>query len=408
MKIHVAIAIGLVAGLLLGVLASATGSPLLMDFALGVAPIGTAFVNLLRMVVVPLVAATLFVGVAGLGDLKTLGRLGAFTVAFFAGTTVISILIGMGTMTLMLPLASEAVRGVAATATADVPTLPGPVDFLLGLIPANPFKAAADGALLPLIVFTCFFGAAVGALPTEHRARLIQLGDSVVAAMVKLVHWVLWTAPIGVFALAAPVTAQSGWAMLQSLGVFVLAVVIGLFVFVGIIYVPAVKYFSSLSVGDFLRECIEPQLIAFATTSQAATVPAMLESADRLGLSRTAASFVIALGAAVGRAGSALFQGTGIVFLAWLFGAPLPIEAVGVAVLATALVSITVAGVPSASVLTLAPALGTVGVPLDGLGVLLGVDRIPDMFRTATNVTGTMTAASILDRITKGDQPEAA
>ncbi len=405
MKIHVAIAIGLFAGLMLGILASATQIPLLMDIATGVAPLGTAFVNLLRMVVVPLVAATLFVGVAGLGDLKKLGKLGLLTMAFFAGTTVISILLGMGTMRLLLPLASEVARGVAATATADVPTLPGPIDFFLGLIPSNPFRAASDGALLPLIVFICFFGAAVGALGDEHRARLVGIAESVVAAMVKLVHWILWTAPVGVFALAAPVTAQSGWAILQSLFVFVLAVIIGCFVFIAVFYVPAVKYFSSVPVRDFLRECLEPQMIAFATTSQAATVPAMLESADRLHLSRTSSSFIIALGAAVGRAGSALFQGTALVYLAWLFGIPLPLEGLAVAVVATALVSITVAGVPSASVLTLAPALGTIGVPLDGLGVLLGVDRIPDMFRTATNVTGTMTASSILDGITEDRTP---
>jgi len=405
MKIHVAIAIGLIAGLLLGVAASATQIPFLMDLAIGVAPIGTAFVNLLRMVVIPLVAATLFVGVAGLGDLRKLGRLGLLTIVFFAGTTVVSILLGMGTMRLLLPLASDAARGIAATATADVPTLPGPIDFFLGLIPSNPFKAASDGALLPLIVFMCFFGTAVGALEEQHRTRLLDIAESVVAAMIKLVHWILWTAPVGVFALAAPVTAQSGWAMLQSLSVFVLAVIIGCLLFIGVIYVPAVKYFASVRVGDFLRHCLEPQMIAFATTSQAATVPAMLESADRLHLSRTSASFVIALGAALGRAGSALFQGAGLVFLAWLFDVPLPLEGLAVAVIATALVSITVAGVPSASVLTLAPALGTVGIPLDGLGVLLGVDRIPDMFRTATNVTGTLAASSILDGITEDDTP---
>ena len=405
MKIHVAIAIGLGAGLLLGVVASATQIPLLMDIATGVAPMGTAFVNLLRMVVVPLVAAIIFVGVAGLGDLRKLGKLGLLTLAFFAGTTVVSILLGMGTMRLLLPLASDAARGVAATATADVPTLPGPIDFLLRLIPSNPVRAASDGALLPLIVFMSFFGAAVGALEDEHRTRLVAIAESVVAAMVKLVHWILWTAPVGVFALAAPVTAQSGWAMLQSLSVFVLAVIVGCLVFIGVIYIPAVKYLSSVRVRDFLRECLEPQMIAFATTSQAATVPAMLESADRLRLSRTSASFIIALGAAIGRAGSALFQGAGLVFLAWLFGVPLPLEGLAVAVVATALVSVTVPGVPSASVLTLAPALGTIGVPLDGLGVLLGVDRIPDMFRTATNVTGTMTASSILDGITEDRTP---
>ena len=398
MRIHVAIALGLVGGLALGLLASLTGSPVLLKLATGIAPLGTVFVNLLRMVVIPLVAATLFVGVAGLGDLRQLGRLGVLTLGFFAGTTLVSILIGMGVMTVLLPLVSETAKAATAGVSIEAPVIPSVLDFLVNLVPSNPIAAAANGDLLPLVVFTCLFGAAVGVLPREHRDRLTGIGESIVAAMVKLVHWVLMVAPIGVFALAAPVTAESGWALLWSLVVFVIAVLLGLFLFMGAIYLPALVFFSRLSVKQFSTACLEPQLLAFATTSQAATVPAMLKSADTLGLSPTVASFVIALGAAVGRAGSALFQGTSIVFLAWLYGVPMPLGTMGAAVIATGLVSITVAGVPSGSVLTLAPALGTVGIPLDGMAVLLGVDRIPDMFRTATNVTGTMTAAAMLDR----------
>ncbi len=400
MKIHVAIALGLVGGLLFGLLAALSGVPELLAAAEGVAPLGVAFVNLLKMVVVPLVAATLFVGVAGMGNAKKIGRLGGLTLAFFAATTVISIMIGMGAMRLLLPLADEAAaEAAAAGATAEAPALPTTVDFLVNLIPANPFQAAAEGALLPLIVFTCFFAAAVGALPADPRARLVEIAVAVSAALVKLVHWVLWTAPVGVFALAAPVTARSGWSMLQSLGAFVLAVLLGLLVFVVVIYVPAARLLGGIAPARFLGACIGPQIIGFTTTSSAATIPAMLEAAEELGLSRTVASFVVALGAAVGRAGSALFQGAGLIFLAWLYQVPIPAAALGAAVLATALVSITVASVPSASVLTLAPALGAVGVPMDGLAVLLGVDRIPDMFRTAVNVTGTMTAATVVDRM---------
>lgn len=402
MRIHVAIAAGLIAGLAFGLLASITGVPLIMSVAVGVAPIGTAFVNLLKMVVIPLITATLFVGVAGLGNVRQLGKLGAMTLGFFALTTAMSILIGMGVMRALLPLASEAAAQAAATASAEVATLPSLIDFLLGLIPANPFAAAAEGQLLQLIVFTCFMGAAVGSLRAEHRDRLMALGQAVVEALIKLVHWILWAAPVGVFALAAPVTARSGWAMLQSLAVFIIAVLVGLFTFVAVVYLPIIRYFTRVSLRDFLRECLEPQLIAFATTSQATAVPAMLESTDRLGLSRTSSSLVIGLGAAIGRAGSALFQGASVVFLAWLYSVPIPLEALGLAVLVTAMVSITVAGVPSGSVVTLAPALDAVGVPLDGMAVLLGVDRIPDMFRTATNVTGTMTAAAVMDTMTDG------
>lgn len=400
MKIHVAIALGLVGGLVFGLLAALTGSPPLLRAAEGVAPLGTAFVNLLKMVVIPLVAATLFVGVAGMGDLRRLSRLGALTLGFFGVTTFVSIVIGMGAMQLMLPLADQAAaEAVAATATAQAPVRPSTIEFLVNLIPANPFAAAADGALLPLIVFTCFFAAAVGALPSQQRDRLMEIAQPVAGALVKLVHWVLWVAPLGVFALAAPVAARSGWSMLQSLGVFVLAVIAGLFVFVAAVYLPVARFLGRVPTRRFLSACLAPQLIGFTTTSQAASVPVMLEAAEQdLGISRTVASFVIALGAAIGRAGSALFQGAGLIFLAWLYQVPIPAGALGAAVLATALVSFTVASVPSASVLTLAPALDAVGVPLSGMGVLLGIDRLPDMFRTAVNVTGTMTAATVMER----------
>ncbi len=397
MKLHVAIVLGLVGGLLLGLLAALTGSPLLLGVAEGVAPLGTAFVNVLRMVVFPLVAATLFVGVAGMSDLKQLGRLGGLTLLFFWSTTIVAILIGMGLMRVFLPLAGEAARTAAGAAgTVEAPELPGALDFLLDLIPSNPFQSAAEDALLPFIVFTVFFAAAAAALPKEQRQRLIDLANPVAAALIKLVHWILWVAPLGVFALAAPVTARSGWAMLQSLAVFVLAVILALGVFVNLIYVPLVAALGRVSPLRFLRGCLGSQVIAFSTTSSAATIPAMLEGAEELELSRPVSSFVIPLGAALNRSGSALFQGAAIVFLGWLYQVPLPLGGLVTAVLATFLVSLTVTGIPSASVLTIAPALGHVGIPVDGMAVLLGVDRIPDMFRTATNVTGDLAASAVL------------
>jgi Na+/H+-dicarboxylate symporter len=403
MKLHVAIALGLAGGLLFGLLGALSGSTTLIAAAEGIEPLGTAFIRLLKMVVIPLVVATLFVGVAGMGDLKRLTRIGAYTLLFFAVTTVIAVVLGMGTMRIMLPLANEAAARAVEATTPEAARLPGAVDFLLGLIPANPFAAAAEGALLPLIVFTMLFGAATGTLPFDDRKRLIGLATSIATALIRLVRWILWIAPFGVFALAAPVTARSGWAMLQSLGVFVIAVLAGLVVLVVFIYLPAVWLLGRMEPDTFLSACLGPQVIAFTTTSSPATIPAMLEAADeRLHLVREVSSFVIPLGASINRAGSALFQGCGLIFLAWLYGVPVPAAGLGVAVLATALVSITVAGVPAASVLSLAPALGVVGVPLDGMGVLLGVDRIPDMARTATNVTGHMAAAVVVDRGERG------
>ncbi len=399
MKLHVAIALGLLGGLALGLVAAATGAPALLRLAQGVEPIGTIFVNLLKMVVVPLVATALFVGVAGMGDLKRLGRLGALALAFFAATTLTAVLLGMGVMRLALPLADPAAaQGVAGVARVSPAHLPGLVDFLVSLIPANPVQAAVEGALLPLIVFTVLFGAAAGALPEARRRPLIALAEAIATALIRLVHWVLWAAPVGVFALAAPVTARSGWALLQSLLVFVLAVLGGLVLFVFGLYVPLAAALGGRRPARFLKACLGSQLIGFTTTSSPATIPAMLEAADALAVARQVSSLVIPLGASLNRAGSALFQGAGVVFLAWLYGTPLPLTSLGGAVLATFLVAFTVAPVPSASVVSLAPALTHVGVPLDGLGVLLGVDRIPDMLRTATNVTGTITASVVLDQ----------
>ncbi len=403
MKLHIAIALGLVGGLLLGLAAAVTGNPILVGLAASVEPLGKAFVDILKMVVIPLVTAVVFVGVASLGDLRRLGRMGGLTLLFFAAMALIGVLVGMGVMRLMLPLTSEAAAQVVGSEVTDAPTLPGAVDFLLGLIPANPFAAAAEGALLPLIVFTVLLAAAAGTLPRRERDRLISLARSIAAALVKLVDWILWIAPLGVFALAAPVTARAGWAILQSLMTFVLAVLVALVAFISLVYVPAVRFLARRPVGHFLKACITPQVIAAATTSSPATVPAMLEAADEdLNVSQPVSSFVVSLGAGLGRAGSAVFQGAGIVFLAWLFSIPLPAAGIGGAVLATFIVSIAVASVPGGSVLSMAPALGTVGIPLDGIAVLLGVDRIPDMARTATNVTGTLTATVVVDRMEGG------
>ncbi|GIW52836.1 MAG: amino acid:proton symporter [Gemmatimonadales bacterium] len=401
MRLNVAITAGLLAGLALGLLASATGAPWLLAAAESVEPAGTAFVNLLRMVVIPLVAATVFVGVAGLGDLRKLGRLGALAMSFFASTTAIGVLLGMGTMRLFLPLADpEAARAISPERIEQGASMPGVVDFLLGLIPSNPFRAASDGALLPLIFFVLCFAAAASTLPRQQHERLLSLAEAITSALIKLVYWVLWTAPLGVFALAAPVTARSGWAVLQSLLVFILAVLVGLSVFVAAVYLPAVKMLGRYPIGPFLRACVGPQVIGATTTSSAAAIPAMLAAAEGpLGVSRPVAGFVVSLGAALNRAGSALFQGAGLVFLAWLYNVPLPLAGVAGAAIATFLVAFTVAGVPGGSVVSLAPALSHTGVPLDGLGILLGVDRIPDMLRTATNVTGHLATSVVAERM---------
>lgn len=394
--LHIAIAAGLVLGLLTGLLAAA-GSDVLMAVALASAPLGTAFMNAIRMVVIPLVMAVIFTGVANLGDPRKLGRLGGTTLAIFWLTTLPAIVIGMAVMWVGLSFAPEI--AVPAAAARDAPELPGLVDFLVGLIPSNPFAAASSGALLPLIVFTALFAAATGTLDEEPRARLVGFAEAAGDALIKLVWWILWTAPLGIFGLAAPVTAQLGWGLIQSLAVFVVSVIVGLGIYVAVVYLPLLRFVGGIGPLRFLGGTFGAASIAFSTTSTAAALPVTLEETKKkLGVSETVADLVLPLGASMYRSGSALFQGASIIFLAHLFDVPIPPAALGGAVLATFLVALTVAPVPSSGVVTLAPALDTVGVPLAGLSILLGIDRIPDMFRTTVNLLGQITTSVLVDQ----------
>ena len=395
--LHVLIALGLALGLGTGLLAAATGSEVLAPIAAGSAPLGTAFMNAIRMVVIPLVMAVIFTGVAGLGDPRKLGKLGGFTLGFFWITVLPAIVIGMGTMWFALRFAPDmAAPAVEALQPAELPSF---VDFLVSLIPSNPFAAASNGQLLPLIVFTVLFAAATGALSEQHRTTLVTLADAVSEALIKLVWWILWLAPIGVFGLAAPVTAQLGWGLVQSLAIFVLSVIVALAIYITLVYLPLLGFVARVSPVKFVAATFGAASLAFSTTSTVAALPVTLEETKgNLGVSDPVADLVLPLGASMYRAGSALFQGAAVVFLAHLFEVPFPMTAVGGAILATFLVSLTVAPVPSSGVMTLAPALDVVGVPMSGLAILLGIDRIPDMFRSTTNLLGQITASVLVDR----------
>jgi len=388
---HRATAVGLILGLALGLLASATDIELLDRFAAGVEPQGTLFINAIRMVVIPLVMTTVFVGVARLGSPRTVGKLGGSAFGFFWGTTVPAIVIGMGFMAIAMAIWPVAVE--VPTTVESAQELPGLMDLVLRLIPANPFAAAADGGLLPLIVFTLFIAAAAGALEEARRHRLITLAEDISIIFTRLIHWILWTAPAGVFGLAAPVVARMGLGLLTGLAVFVATVIVGLFVFMALFYLPAVRILGKKGVGEFVRGVTGTYVIGFSTTSSVASLPVMFEDAKALGVSPAVSSLVLSLGAAINRAGSALFQAGAVVFLAALYGVPLPLTTLVSAGFVGFVVAMSVAPVPSASIVTLAPILEAAGVPLAGLGLLLGIDRIPDMFRSATNITGHVAAA---------------
>ena len=392
---HLATAVGLALGLLVGLIAAGTEIALLERLVTVAAPLGTLFINAIRMVAIPLVVTTIFVGVAGLGSPGRVGKLGGSALGFFWGTTIPAIAIGMWVTHLALGVWPATVQ-VAAAGEAP-PEIPGLLDFVLGLVPANPFAAASEGALLPLIVFTVLVAAAAGALAGERRERLIGLAADASAVFVKLIEWILWTAPVGVFGLTAPVIAELGLGLLASLLVFVTAVVVGLFVFMALFYLPLVRFVGGKGVAGFARGVVGTYTIGFSTTSSVASLPVMFKDAGNLGVSPAVASLVLSLGAAINRAGSALFQGAAVVLLAALSGVPLSVATLAGAGMVGFLVAMSVAPVPSASIVTLAPILEVAGVPAAGLGILLGIDRIPDMFRSATNITGHVACAVVVE-----------
>ncbi len=400
--LHLAIAAGLVLGLIVGLGTAATGNEWLMAIARGSAPFGAIFMNAIRMVVIPLIVTVIFSSIARLGNPRKLGRIGGMTIAFYWITLIPAIAIGMATMKFGLRFASDIEMPQAAATT--VPELQSVVDFIVSLVPANPFAAASSGAILPLIVFTALVAAATGTLKTERRERLINLAEDGSAALIKLVWWILYTAPIGVFGLAAPVTAKLGWSLVESLGIFIICVFVALAIFLVVVTLPLMYFVGGISPARYLNGTFGALSVAVSTTSTAAAIPVTLEETKKLGVSTTIADLLVPLGASMHRPGSALFQGAAIVFLAFLYDVPIPIAAIGAAVLATFLVSLTVAPVPSSSVVTMAPALDAVGVPVAGLAIMLGIDRIPDMMRSGVNLLAQASAAVLVDRWTGGGE----
>src|SRR6266508_4839498 len=255
MRSHLWMGVGLGAGLVLGLAAAGladAGYPALVKAAQLLRPIGTLFLNLLQMVVIPLVATALFAGIAKLGNLRTVGRLVVRTLSFFWGTALAAILIGFVVGSVILPIGrikQEEQVALRAAAVADssfiqkaAEDIPTGARFIVELIPANPVRAAVEGNLLPVIVFVTFLAVAAAGLPEEKRAALTDLADVATAALVKIVHWVLLLAPLGILALVAGAVAQFGWSLVKTMAVFVLAVIAGLALFIALLFLPTVAF----------------------------------------------------------------------------------------------------------------------------------------------------------------------
>jgi proton glutamate symport protein len=412
MQLYTKILIGLIAGAIAGLVANFGQVVWLRDFLVALEPIGTAFIRLITMVVIPLVVASLLVGTASLGDLRKLGRIGGKTVLYYLGTTAIAVIIGLVISNVVQPgsrINAETRDSLAAQFEGDAAArmqlaeqAPSVVQTLLNMIPRNPVEAAANLDLLPLIVFTIIFGAAVSVIEPRRREAVLAVFDGINEACMIIIDWVMKLAPYAVFALIGAVVSRFGTDLLRSLLIYSAVVSGGLLIHAFFTYGLIVRFLAGLNPVDFFRRIAQAPLVAFSTSSSSATLPVTMETAEeRVGISKQVSSFVLPLGATINMDGTALYQAVAVMFIAQIYGIPLSIGDQAVVVLTATLASIGAAGVPSAGITTLIIVLNSVGLGAQvqaGIALILGVDRILDMVRTAVNVTGDLTAASVIAR----------
>jgi Na+/H+-dicarboxylate symporter len=413
MQLYTKISIALLLGAALGLLANLLDIGWLSTLLIGIRPAGDAWIKLITMVVIPLVVASLIVGTASLGDITKLGRIGGKTIAYYLGTTAIAVTIGLVISNLVVPGARidpEALADLRDTYMAEgasrvemAQQAPDMIDVVLNVIPRNPVEALASGDMLPIIFFSIFFGAALSVLKTDLRAPLLAFFEGVNEVAMVMIHWIMKLAPYAVFALIGAVIAQFGADVLGSLLVYSLTVVGGLALHLGFTYTAALRVLARVNPFSFLRKVREVQLIAFSTSSSNATLPVTMEVAEeKVGISPEVSSFVLPLGATINMDGTALYQAVATMFIAQVLVGDLTLATQLGIVLTATLASIGAAGVPSAGIVILIVVLQQAlpaGVdPAAGIALILGVDRILDMCRTAVNVTGDLTAALVVDR----------
>jgi DAACS family dicarboxylate/amino acid:cation (Na+ or H+) symporter len=400
---------GLALGVLLGVVAHVAwgDAPALLRFVrLVTEPAGKIFLRLLFVLVLPLIVSALALGVSGLGDLRSLGRIGAKTLAYTVVVSTIAVLIGVGMVNLMRPgsglspdlRARLLVQASAAPAPAPGTSATG-VDFLVALVPGNVVRAMADGDMLAVMVFALLLGLGLAATRTESARRLEEMLQGLYDVTMRLLDFVIRLAPLGVACLTFTLTARLGYDILRQLGAYVLTVLLALAIQQFVIYSASVAWLGGMSPVFFFRGVREAMLTAFSTASSNATLPTALAVAEReLHLPPHVSRFVLTLGSTANQNGTALFEGVTVLFLAQFYGVVLSLSQQFTVVFICILGGIGTAGVPAGSLPVVAMILGLVGIPAEGIGMILGVDRLLDMCRTTLNVTGDLAAAVVVSR----------
>ena len=413
--LHWQIIIGLALGLLYGILAASSGwGAFTSDW---IAPFGTIFINLLKLIAVPLVLASLITGVASLSDLKKLSRIGGKSIGIYIGTTTVAVILGLVSVNIiqrgdkvpqqMKKKLEQTYEKDASARTGKAQQVKdrGPLQPIVDMVPNNFFSSASSNRNMLQVVFVAIFvGIGLIQIPSEKGKPVLDFFKGLNDVVIKLVDFIMILAPFGVFALIAQTINKVAGndlgqvlELLGALGFYMFSVIIGLFIHAGVTYLGLLKIFSSMPVSTFFQGMAPAQLLAFSTSSSGATLPVTMERCEEeLGVSEEVSSFVLPLGATINMDGTALYQAVAAVFIAQAVGMDLDLGAQLTIILTAVLASIGTAAVPGAGIIMLVIILEAVGVPSAGIALILGVDRILDMLRTTINVTGDATIAVII------------
>lgn len=382
--------IGLISGLVLGIILNNLGPSYFRDAILvdGIFTlVGNIFLNGIKMLVVPLVFISLVYGAASMSDIKKLGRVGTKTLIFYLSTTAVAITIAIIIAYIVKP-------GIGLDMSALVKTEPtiaaktSLVQVISDMVPTNPIAAMANGAMLQIIVFAILMGTGLAALG-EKVKPVVEIFDHLNDLMMKMVSFVMLFAPYGVFGLIAKTFTGLGFDAMWPLAKYMFCVLFALLLHAGFTYTGLLVGFAKLNPVTFFKKFLPTMGIAFSTSSSNATVPASLEAVEKkLGVSKSIASFTIPLGATINMDGTAIMQGAATIFISQLYGINLSFGAIMTVILTATLASVGTAGVPGVGLIMLAMVLEAVGLPIEGIALIIGIDRILDMCRTVVNITG--------------------
>lgn len=397
-KIAIGFAIGIVLGFVIGPMQQS--STFISNFLIPLLDlIGKIFLGLLKMLIVPLVFASIITGAASIGDPKVLGRIGIKTIILYLSTTVVAIIFGLLLGNIIQPGIGLSIEGAAGEAKAAASI----VDVLMGIIPVNPLQALVSGSMLQIIVFALFLGVSATLIGEKGKAFL-KFNESLAETMYKMTGIVMKFAPLGILALIAVTAAKYGPAVLAPFAKVIFAVYLGCALHAVVVYSSLIMAVVKKSPLWFFGGVKEAMLAAFVTRSSSAVLPISMRNVqDNLGVSEKVSSFVLPLGATINMDGTALYQGVCALFVAQAFGIPLSMGAqVGILITAT-LASIGTAGVPGAGLIMLSMVLTSAGLPIEGIGLVAGIDAVLDMARTSINVTGDMCVSAVVAR-TEGEK----